>query len=287
MRSEFAIVLAVLGFAITIFLSCADNPALGEYPSIDYFFQKSSSSMTISSSSAESSSSVEKSSSSSLVLSSSSSLVLSSSSSLALSSSSSLALSSSSSLVLSSSSSNLCTGFINDTLRKHLGQDKPQFCDSRDGKKYVYVKITANDFWMAENLNYDAAGSLCYNDVSSNCTTYGKLYSSTTNVCPEGWHIPTSEEWRKAINPSCYNTSCIGAATLKANGMWGKEYQDRDGFSAMPAGYYFDGFQGLNSYSKWWDSEGNIWTMNSNNEYMTYESSSKTIYISIRCVKQS
>jgi len=57
MRSEFAVVLAVFGFAITIFLSCADNPDLGEYPSIEEFFPKSSSGTVISSSSEPSSSS--------------------------------------------------------------------------------------------------------------------------------------------------------------------------------------------------------------------------------------
>ncbi|MCL2282627.1 MAG: hypothetical protein FWC26_04850 [Fibromonadales bacterium] len=79
--------------------------------------------------------------SSSLLLSSSSSV--GSSSSVEAASSSSELQPSSSSAVPSSSSVNLCASFTDDTTIPHYGQDKLQFCDKRDGNKYVYVVIGA------------------------------------------------------------------------------------------------------------------------------------------------
>ncbi|MDR1811656.1 MAG: hypothetical protein LBQ87_02415, partial [Candidatus Fibromonas sp.] len=82
-----------------------------------------------------SSSSAETASSSSIVLSSSSSAVPSSSSSAPPSSSSVISV-------------GLCADFVEGTEREHYGQNKKQFCDERDGKKYVYVKINTQT-WMA------------------------------------------------------------------------------------------------------------------------------------------
>jgi len=56
----------------------------------------------------------------------------------------------------------LCDGFTDGTTRVHYGRSKAQFCDSRDGRKYVYVTI-GEQVWMAENLNYNAPGSKCGN----------------------------------------------------------------------------------------------------------------------------
>jgi uncharacterized protein (TIGR02145 family) len=71
--------------------------------------------------------------------------------------------------------------------------------------------------WMAENLNYAACGSKCYNNLDSLCNIYGRLYDWATamnlpascnssvcsgqiqpkhrGICPEGWHIPSNAEW--------------------------------------------------------------------------------------------
>ncbi len=74
-----------------------------------------------------------------------------------------------------------------------------EFVDNRDGKKYPFVNI-GKASWMAKNLDFivdEGSGSFCYNDLVTNCITYGRLYSHKTalKACPAGWHLPSNEEW--------------------------------------------------------------------------------------------
>jgi uncharacterized protein (TIGR02145 family) len=115
---------------------------------------------------------------------------------------------------------------------------KETFTDSRDGKSYKWVEIGTQK-WMAENLNYAAEGSKCYEDNPSNCAIYGRLYNWDTalTACPSGWHLPTDAEWTTLEN-------AVGSSAgkkLKSTSGW--EYYsdatkgtDNYGFSALPGG---------------------------------------------------
>lgn len=77
--------------------------------------------------------------------------------------------------------------------------------DSRDQKRYR-TALVGRQCWMADNLNYYVQDSRCYGDRYENCDVYGRLYSwaqavgqwsadKVQGACPEGWHIPNTNEW--------------------------------------------------------------------------------------------
>ncbi|MCL1967416.1 MAG: hypothetical protein FWF67_06000 [Fibromonadales bacterium] len=238
---------------------------------------KSSSSVAVSSSSSKPSSSSISPSSSSVVSSSSRA------------SSSSSKPSSSSSVVVGTG---LCAGFVDGTTREHYGRSKAQFCDPRDGKKYVYVTI-GTQTWMAENSDY-APESKCYDNKPDNCDKYGRLYEPDRAwlACPIDWHLASKTDWSvlmESINSSCSpapsarDMNCFGAGTkLKATSGWG-DYNgksgngsDNYGFSALPGGA---------GDSRWCGGyNGDAWIMSADNDARYY-----FIFYnepcSVRCVK--
>jgi uncharacterized protein (TIGR02145 family) len=183
----------------------------------------------------------------------------------------------------------LCDGFVEGTTREHYGKSKTQFCDERDGKKYVYVQINTQ-VWMAENLNYNATSSKCYSNSEANCTTYGRLYNWSTAMaaCPSGWHLPNDAEWTTLVN--------LAGTKLKATSGWNNDGNGTDdyGFAALPGGagnssgdFYFDGLEG-----NWWGARelvgsGNAygWRMGYSYEDARYFGDGKSYLYSVRCLQ--
>jgi uncharacterized protein (TIGR02145 family) len=178
--------------------------------------------------------------------------------------------------------------------------EKVTFTDPRDGKKYKSVKI-GEQVWMAENLNFAAKGSKCYDNKPENCEKYGRLYNWETamKACPSGWHLPSQDEY-EVLN----NTPDVGeeGKRLKAKIGWddndGKPGNGTDdfGFSALPGGYgSSDGsFGGVGDYGGWWNASENEYDSSSTDTYSIrnrYEdgvywvSSYKSDLSSVRCIQ--
>jgi len=226
----------------------------------------------------------------------------------------------------SSSSSNAgCGSFVEGTLRRHYDKDKPQFCDPRDGKKYVYVTI-GTQTWMAENLNY-ANGGKCgisgtlslTNDNTTYCDTYGRLYSWTTatggtssianssgvqGICPAGWHLPSNAEWDVLVGyiHTDKNLGYYASGSSDYAGKYLKTVRDWDtnngtdtyGFSALGGGYSrSNNYSSVDSYGYWWSTteySNNINNayyryMVNNNDYIRRDNDKKSDLYSVRCIK--
>ena len=112
--------------------------------------------------------------------------------------------------------------------------------DARDGQTYKTVKI-GEQTWMAENLNFETADSYCYEDSANYCTMYGRLYTwaAATTACPEGWHLPSDDEWN-TLRSVVGKRLSIGAALRSTSG-WGGNTKSLDafGFSVLRAGYRY------------------------------------------------
>ncbi len=198
-----------------------------------------------------------------------------------------------------------------------------------DGNIYNTIAI-GSQVWMAENLkvtkykNGDPIpnvslgsvtyGAWCYYNNSQSNSVYGKLYNwyaanDSRNICPTGWHIPTSIEWNVlknylggdiVVGSSVTN---IAGGALKETGIshwWtpNSGATNTSGFTGLPGGTANPascpcfGFNGIGNVGMWWSSSihtGNYgwdWHLNSSSSQL-YDSplEDKARGCSIRCVK--
>jgi uncharacterized protein (TIGR02145 family) len=158
-----------------------------------------------------------------------------------------------------------------------------------EGQKYKTVEI-GKQTWMAENLNYAAEGSVCYDNKTANCKKYGRLYNWTTamEVCPSDWHLPSKDEWQMLID--FIGGDEVAEKKLKAKDGWNGT--DDYGFSAFPGGARLSNgnFNAIGSEGVWWSAtEYNAsyayrWNIDSYNS-VDRGSRDKSILYSVRCIK--
>ena len=114
--------------------------------------------------------------------------------------------------------------------------------DERDGQEYKTVKI-GDQWWMAENLNYNNGNSYCYADSAEYCEKYGRLYYYASvrgnKLCPSGWRSPDTSDFQILV--SAVGGVKVAGQMLKSTTGWVKRGEDVNGvdafgFSALPAG---------------------------------------------------
>ncbi len=165
-----------------------------------------------------------------------------------------------------------------------------QFTDPRDGQVYSIITI-GTQTWFAENLKYDIgdATSVCYDDVSSNCFTYGRLYEGVAaqTACPEGWHLPSIDEWQTLFD---YLGGTEVAHVFVAP--FGEQQGEEIGFNLLAAGRYFASFKDVTTHGYYYTStDGGL---PNSYKYLTFKpeefvslnaTASSNIKQSCRCVK--
>ena len=177
-----------------------------------------------------------------------------------------------------------------------LANNTGSMTDPRDGQVYKTVKI-GNQTWMAENLNFETADGSCFDDRTTNCLRYGRLYpwESAMEACPAGWHLPDSTEWN-ALFAAVGGIESAGKS-LKFTEGWrnGGNGTDEFGFSAFPVGILYGSSEQSpkNEYASFWSSTENS-EEGSYGMFLSYYGKgaklgidSKDVAFSVRCLKDS
>ena len=188
-----------------------------------------------------------------------------------------------------------------------------------DGNVYHTIKI-GNQVWMAENLkvtkyrdgtaipnitnNIDwtslSTGAYgVYDNDETNKNLYGYLYNyyavdDSRNIAPEGWHVPTDDEWTTLID--FLGGSSISGGKMKEAGTayWNNPNSgatNESGFTALPGGYRGYVYNNMGNYSFFWSStessNADAWTRFL---YYNYSGISRNYYdktggCSVRCIR--
>lgn len=173
------------------------------------------------------------------------------------------------------------------------------FVDPRDGQVYTFRHI-GTQIWMTKNLNYAAAESWCYDNSSTNCDVYGRLYkwSTVLTVAPPGWHVPSVAEWNTLVN--YLGGDSVAGGKMKDTTLWNPPNtgaNNSSGFAGLPAGmHHGNGLSyGIRDGTWWWSSTEDDPTYQSvwicclvYNESKVYVFSSTYVYDfghSVRCIK--
>lgn len=196
-------------------------------------------------------------------------------------------------------------------------KEAPLFQDPRDGSFYK-TTIIGKQRWMAENLHFKTKNAYCYGDREGNCNIYGNMYTWTDamklkkkfqvtlykdgniqGICPDGWHVPTNDDWKVLRNYAGNMSSYDGPATsLKSTSYWERDDKslpgaDEFGFNALPGGErdFLGAYAGLGDYGIFWSSTqygfdgAYIWEMNYDNSKVNDRFDGKDLAFSLRCIE--
>ncbi|MBR4536675.1 MAG: fibrobacter succinogenes major paralogous domain-containing protein [Bacteroidales bacterium] len=167
-----------------------------------------------------------------------------------------------------------------------------------------------HDNWTDENI---AKTGLLYNwsAVMYGAESSNEVPSGVQGVCPNGWHVPSSREWSLMINyvagiPRYWcnnNSTSLGkalATKTRWNGYYSYEcycgnypaYNNLTRFSAVPSGYYNNGFGDYGGRSLFWSTtsynSNNAWFQNVYNDgRVPQEYTDKYHGFSVRCVRDA
>ena len=193
-----------------------------------------------------------------------------------------------------------------------------------DGNVYRTVKI-GGKIWMAENLRVThyrdgtpipyvlaedqwsqlTKGAYCLdqNDPAAYKETYGALYnfytvSDTRGLSPEGWHVPTAEEWRELIEFLGGEDRAGGTMKDVGSSLWKiptHAASNESGFSALPAGGRgrLGDVGEIGYYATWWSSTADDplyawhWGLYPDKNSIRYNPGHKASGFSVRCVKDN
>lgn len=211
---------------------------------------------------------------------------------------------------------------------KKENDDPYQVVSDIDGNVYKTLKI-GNQEWMVENLrttryrNGDTIDNKTDNSAWSQTREgawcnfenkpvydkiYGKLYNGYAvndirNIAPEGWHVPTAEEfWELNMYVAAHpGVSVSLAKALAGTKLWHLSSNENatgydlktnnsSGFNALPGGYrhssrHFE-YDSIEKDGYWWSTGDMLWNLHyDNTDPNIIIENSMGFGCSVRCVK--
>ena len=195
-----------------------------------------------------------------------------------------------------------------------------KFIRDRENNKYRIVRI-GNQVWMKDNLrttHYNNGNTIPLVTDASEWSTltspgytwydnggsdFGALYNyyvvsdtNSNNVCPLGWHVPTSDDWNTLIN--YLGGSSAAGGLLKESGLthWAPPNTagtNDSGFAGTPGGYRnaLGAFFLKNQFGFWWSNEATtsdnarFYSLLYNDALVNINEINKMYGMSVRCVK--
>ena len=194
-----------------------------------------------------------------------------------------------------------------------------------DGNKnrYLYTKID-NQYWMIENLrathytdntalvNIKTTASwagltspaYCWyqNDSAKNAYLYGGMYNfyiDTTKICPTGWKVASTTEWKALIDYVGGNSVAGGNLAITNQLLWNPGNtiaKNQFNFNWIPAGYRSATgvYSNLNSSGRYWTRTVSTtdptqcfnYGLNNNDNPVQGANVSRKMGLSIRCIKK-
>lgn len=171
------------------------------------------------------------------------------------------------------------------------------FVDTRDGKQYELVKIKSQ-IWFAENLSYRPKQGDFYSieDNPDYISEYGYLYfwETAKDACPDGWHLPSLDEWDTLIQN--LGGKAVAGGHLKSTLGWrvrSEKTNNISGLSILPAGnkavggsYFHLGDDAL-LWTSTAKSDLSAWKvrLRSNADSIGFQACSRLTGLSVRCIR--
>jgi uncharacterized protein (TIGR02145 family) len=178
-----------------------------------------------------------------------------------------------------------------------INEDQGYFVDLRDQHKYAVVRA-GSQIWFAENLAYKPGNGdfWPYDNDESHVARYGYLYywETARSSCPEGWHLPSMEEWNTLVD--YLGGKEVAGGKLKSVDAWNSSKQgatNSSGFEVLPGGNKAVGgeFYHLGDDALLWSStpksELSAWKIRLTDAWdsVNFQACSRLTGLSVRCIK--
>ena len=188
--------------------------------------------------------------------------------------------------------------------------------DSYDQPYYYNNTSTSANYNIPledRGMYYNWAGAM--DTVFASTDNRNVSFEGRRGICPEGWHVPSDAEWTTLTEYVSNNHACNGNSEYNAKALaidnenyWNRgdvsesfpcepEYDpatnNATGFSAVPSGLWYDGFNLAGNYANFWSSSSISGdyaydrSLSYNNVSVYRYNNDKYVGFSVRCLKDA